>query len=442
MTAGRTNGRRAGRQLKSMTHRDELGVQDKKLEFSYDAVGLRTQKKYTYADELGQAVVETTDYILHGKMLTHQKTMTTIDGVEQEPYQLHFYYDKDSCPIMVRVGNEEAESQYYTYVHSIQGDILGIIDGAQDLVVEYAYDPWGKPLETRCLKTGCEMLAEMNPFRYKGYQYDGETAYYYLRSRYYDPGIGRFINPDSIVGSGGLLASSFAYCCNSPIRIGDPFGQDGKDFTRSAARQIIANPASVWLAQNPGWLGEKLFWAAGFARENKGEYKGVFHARVDALQQFGGYNSFYDTVFDYSTKMKFGIYEFKYDGQDYRLWAWKGDYLNLGGGAELGIYKRMTTFAGDTNHWLADPKNLTLPMTMTLSYKGKTIASYSPSKPQWWITSFNPFYQGVDPDDLSVSYTVDFSGNTGMYDEFSAAWRVGDTPWMFDIQNYTATLSF
>ena len=40
----------AGRQLKSMTHKDALGVQDKKLEFSYDAAGLRTQKKYTYTD--------------------------------------------------------------------------------------------------------------------------------------------------------------------------------------------------------------------------------------------------------------------------------------------------------------------------------------------------------------------------------------------------------
>ena len=221
----------AGRQLKSMTHRDELGVQDKKLEFAYDAVGLRTQKKNTYTDELGQAIVETTDYILHGKMLTHQKTMTTIDGVEQEPYQLHFYYDAAGSPSMVRVGNEEAESQYYTYVHSLQGDILGIIDREQDLVVEYAYDPWGKPLEEHCLKTECEMLAERNPFRYRGYVYDEEMGYYYLRSRYYDPKLRRFINEDSVINVGLIAFNQFQYCSNSPVRKVDSSGMVQLEYT-------------------------------------------------------------------------------------------------------------------------------------------------------------------------------------------------------------------
>ena len=223
---GWTYGWEAGRQLESMTHLDELGAQDKKLEFSYDAAGLRMQKKYTYTDAEGHAVIETTDYILHGKLLMHQKTTTTVDGMEQEPYQLHFYYDKSSRSTMVRVSNEEAESHYYSYVHSLQGDILGIIDSEQDLVVEYAYDPWGKPLETRCLKTGCEMLAEMNPFRYRGYVYDEETGLYYLRSRYYNLVWGRFMNGDSVLGyHGRLLAHNiFAYCCNNPLILSDDSG--------------------------------------------------------------------------------------------------------------------------------------------------------------------------------------------------------------------------
>lgn len=29
------------------------------------------------------------------------------------------------------------------------------------------------------------------------------------------------------------------------------------------------------------------------------------------------------------------------EGNDYILWAWKGDYLNLGAGAKMGICKRM-----------------------------------------------------------------------------------------------------
>ena len=34
-------------------------------------------------------------------------------------------------------------------------------------------------------------LAQLNPFRYRGYVWDEETGLYSLRSRYYDPAWGR-----------------------------------------------------------------------------------------------------------------------------------------------------------------------------------------------------------------------------------------------------------
>jgi len=39
-----------------------------------------------------------------------------------------------------------------------------------------------------------------NPFRYCGEYLDEETGNYYLRARYYDPGIQRFITQDSYKG--------------------------------------------------------------------------------------------------------------------------------------------------------------------------------------------------------------------------------------------------
>jgi len=38
-------------------------------------------------------------------------------------------------------------------------------------------------------------------------------------------------------------------------------------------------------------------------------------------------------------------FDFSMDGKQYRFWAWKGDYLNLGAGAEMGIYFK-TSFPG------------------------------------------------------------------------------------------------
>ena len=39
-------------------------------------------------------------------------------------------------------------------------------------------------------------LGRDNPYRFKGYYYDEETGMYYLKSRYYQPEICRFISAD------------------------------------------------------------------------------------------------------------------------------------------------------------------------------------------------------------------------------------------------------
>lgn len=75
-------------------------------------------------------------------------------------------------------------------------------------------------------------------------------------------------------------------------------------------------------------------------------------------------------------------FQFTNNDQDYRFCAWKGDYLNLGAEAELGIYTRLSVLGNQTDHWLVDI-SLALPMTMILSDKNvNLIASYNPSEPQ------------------------------------------------------------
>ena len=44
-------------------------------------------------------------------------------------------------------------------------------------------------------------LGVLNPFRYRGYIYDSETGMYYIRSRYYNPEIGWFLNADTLFGN-------------------------------------------------------------------------------------------------------------------------------------------------------------------------------------------------------------------------------------------------
>ena len=181
-----------GRQLQKM---QKAGVT---AEFVYNADGLRVQKTVN-----GVA----TKYTLHGKNIVHMTSGTD---------ELHFFYDAQNRPAIV-VYNDVP----YAYVKNLQGDIVAILDENGNTVVSYGYDAWGAPLW--CTGELAETLGKVQPFRYRGYVYDEETGLYYLRSRFYNSSLCRFIDMDCLIHSG----NTFAYCCNSPASMHDVCGTTG-----------------------------------------------------------------------------------------------------------------------------------------------------------------------------------------------------------------------
>ena len=131
-----------------------------------------------------------------------------------------YTWEKGS-PVILRLNGTP-----YTYVKNLQGDIVGLIDSTGALVVEYKYDAWGKPISTRTLTTSYDALAELNPFRYRGYVWDEENQFLYLNSRYYSPMLLRFINADIILNDENKVCyrSLFTYCTNNPTNKVDVYG--------------------------------------------------------------------------------------------------------------------------------------------------------------------------------------------------------------------------
>lgn len=183
-------------------------------------------------------------------------------------------------------------------------------------------------------------------------------------------------------------------------------------------------------------LGPDLAASVGAWLLNMGkDDQGIYHASFDGWQQYFGYTDFYDTVFNASTSMRSKKFPFDINSDgidDYILWAWKGDYLNLGAGAELGIYKR---WSYSDIIWIVD-KNLAMTMTLQLNYKNTNIINWEPTAKQWWITGFNYKYQNVKRDDLKASFSVTFN-NTSMFNAFSNKYK--NYGWGFDglVANYT-----
>ncbi len=195
------------------------------ISYSYDENGIRTQKTVNGT---------VTNYNYHGSALISQVTGNDT---------LLFSYDA--------AGNAAAvnyNGTYYYYVRNGQNDVIRLIDGDNNTVVEYAYDSWGTPLSTT--GTLASTLGAQNPFRYRGYIYDADTGLYYLQSRYYDPAVGRFINADIYVSTGqGVLGHNmYAYCGNNPVARADDEGEFWNivvgaviGAVLSAATQVINN---------------------------------------------------------------------------------------------------------------------------------------------------------------------------------------------------------
>ena len=207
---------------------------DTDAQFVYNENGLRVKKTVN-------GVV--TDYTLHGKNVVH---------MTRESDELHFFYDAQNRPAVVAYNGVP-----YAYVKNLQGDVIAILDAAGNVVVSYAYDAWGAPIG----KSGApaETLGTVQPFRYRGYVFDEETGLYYLRSRYYNPGWGRFVNADNMIAELNL----FTYCKDSPILLYDPNGkwslnktviEDAKSYVRNIVNQtaaLISKAVLIAILKNP-----------------------------------------------------------------------------------------------------------------------------------------------------------------------------------------------
>ncbi|SPF37195.1 hypothetical protein SBDP1_1620001 [Syntrophobacter sp. SbD1] len=80
----------------------------------------------------------------------------------------------------------------YCYHFNGTGSTAALTDMTQALVNSYSYDPFGQILGQQ------ETIAQ--PFKYVG-QYGvmaEPNGLYYMRARYYDPSVGRFISEDPL----------------------------------------------------------------------------------------------------------------------------------------------------------------------------------------------------------------------------------------------------
>ena len=208
-----------GRQLASLSGNGTTAS------YTYDVDGLRTSKTVNGVKH---------EYYYVGSRLQYEKYGTT---------ELWFFYDADGTPSGIRYKNGDSINDYY-FVCNWRGDVTEIYDSTGALAASYSYDAWGKVVSVKDASgaaiTSSTHIANVNPIRYRGYYYDTETSLYYLKSRYYDPQVKRFLNADGYAATGQSILGNnmFAYCDNNPVNRADSTGHFWK--------QLKAKVKNAW----------------------------------------------------------------------------------------------------------------------------------------------------------------------------------------------------
>ncbi len=114
----------------------------------------------------------------------------------------------------------DGRTQFYLY-DSLGRNVSNLVSSSGKVLNTYNYDSFGGSLS--------EEQNVPNVYKYCGEQFDEETGLIYLRNRYYDPEIGRFISKDPRPGKLDRPSTVNPYCYveNNPVNFIDPLGLEG-----------------------------------------------------------------------------------------------------------------------------------------------------------------------------------------------------------------------
>ena len=212
-----------------ITVKDSSG--NKIASYTYDVEGDRSTKT-TYNNN---NPVNTTTYHYYNGELLYETLDTDPANV------IHALYIRTPAgaieAISLNYVIDSSSNTFYYYHYNAHGDVIAVTktDSSDPTNItgkiyrQYTYDPYGNIISA---KDGDGNAIDINndsgfddSYLYAGYRYDKESGLYFLKARYYAPGLGRFLTKDSVVDLNNTKSlNAYVYTQDDPVSMTDPDG--------------------------------------------------------------------------------------------------------------------------------------------------------------------------------------------------------------------------
>lgn len=171
-----------------------------------------------------------------------KKTVTPSGGSATTTLYIGDLYEKTGSTITITLfaGGQRIATKTGTTLRYFHQDHLGstslVTDSAGAVVQTTRYTPFGNVYESS---------GSVTDIGYTGHRADASDGLIYMRARYYDPGTGRFLTPDTIVPDvyDPQTLNRYAYVSNNPINYTDPTGHWKFKLRNFLAAPFIGIPA-------------------------------------------------------------------------------------------------------------------------------------------------------------------------------------------------------
>ena len=430
----------------------------------------------------------TKNYVVDYLSIANRDILVTEDG----SFTQRYVYDENSTRISTEYGyaagtkrgegGENLQSDFAAndvrkvwYRTSHLGSTLFAVDENGKVISHTIYDPWGNPLTETYTDTNFSGIDNSN--NYTGYTWDEVLDLYFAQNRFYDSADHQFTQEEPIKDG----ENWYGYCGNNPIVYFDFYGFSSikiRDFVvnrggtiswnKNGRRikislygksyEIAPNNSYYWnINDNYYTTDAYLYQLLGLTRPttwgrveiagvlfSKDVYNGVWYAELNAKQRIGGYNDTYDQIFTVCDYTRFETYFTANDksgiSRAWRIEGWKGNYLNMGVGGEIGLYYRnanskvvdavnhirpmlnaneryFVKVACDTiaSHYFVVEDADMMEMQFNL-YNGKAVAKnllfIRKSQKHWWITGFRPGIGQIASEQLTMTGSITFPNST------------------------------